>query len=209
MPEIWVNAVATLLVTVDPPGLAPIFIALTRGLSTSAQREVGIRAVIIATIILWASALAGAPFMEMLGITLPAFRIAGGILLFVIAFEMVFERRNQRKDSTAQNAMEVDHIQNLAAFPLAIPLMAGPGAITATILVAGEVEGSVVQTAILMGIIAAVMLTCLAVFLLAAPINRILGTTGRIVLTRLLGVILAALAIQFVADGITDLIPTG
>lgn len=201
--EIWANAVATLLVTVDPVGLAPIFVALTQGMSPSARREVGARAVLISTIVLWLTAIAGEPFMTLLGITLPAFRIAGGILLFVIAFEMVFERRNQRKEASAQNAVDIDHVRNLAAFPLAIPLMAGPGSITATILIAGEVEGSLIQTAILMGVIAGVMISCLVVFLLAGAIDRLLGTTGRVVLTRILGVILAALAIQFVADGVT------
>lgn len=204
---IWVNAVATLLVTVDPVGLAPIFVALTQGLSPSARREVGFRAVLISTVILWLTALVGEPFMAMLGITLPAFHIAGGILLFVIAFEMVFERRTERKQSSARNAIDTDHIRNLAAFPLAIPLMAGPGSITATILIAGQVEGSLIQTAILMCVIAGVMMSCLVVFLMSGPIDRLLGTTGRIVLTRILGVILAALAIQFVADGITSFIP--
>ena len=138
----------------------------------------------------------------MLGVSLPAFRIAGGLLLFWIAFEMVFERRNERKQNTAEVAITKDHIQNVAAFPLAIPLMAGPGALTATMLLAGRAGGDLVQLGLLVGIAGVVVLACTLTFFLATPISRMLGVTGNVVLTRLLGVILAAMAVQFVVDGV-------
>jgi multiple antibiotic resistance protein len=135
-------------------------------------------------------------------VSLPAFRIAGGLLLFWIAFEMVFERRTERKQQTAETAITKDHIRNVAAFPLAIPLMAGPGALTATILLAGRAHGDAVLLITLAVICGLVILCCLAVFLAASSISKLLGITGNVVLTRLLGVILAALAVQFVIDGV-------
>jgi multiple antibiotic resistance protein len=137
-----------------------------------------------------------------LGVSLPAFRIAGGLLLFWIAFEMVFERRNERKQNTADVAITQDHIQNVAAFPLAIPLMAGPGALTATMLLAGRANGDPVYLGLLVGIAGLVVASCTLVFFLATPISKLLGVTGNVVLTRLLGVILAAMAVQFVVDGV-------
>src|SRR3954451_13488310 len=125
------SALVTLLVTLDPPALAPIFISLTRGMNADERKRVGIRAAIIAFCILAFFGLGGEVLLRLLGVGLPAFRISGGLLLFWIAFEMVFERRNERKQHTADVAITEDHIRNVAAFPLAIPLMAGPGAITA------------------------------------------------------------------------------
>jgi multiple antibiotic resistance protein len=203
------SALVTLLVTVDPPGLAPIFLGITPGMSDEARRQVAIRAVIIAGAIMCASGFVGAQLLGALGISLPAFRIAGGLLLFWIAFEMVFARRNERKTVHAEQAVTLDHIRNVAAFPLAIPLMAGPGAITATILLAGRAQGDPVKLGVLMAVIAFVMLSCLAVFLAAGRISKWLGVTGNVVLTRLLGVILAALAVQFVADGVRAMVAGG
>ncbi|MEN5083377.1 MarC family protein [Bosea sp. TWI1241] len=197
------SALVTLLVTVDPPGLAPIFLSLTRGMTAAERRQVAIRACIIAFAIMAFFALAGDVVLKALGVSLPAFRIAGGLLLFWIAFEMVFERRNDRKQATAETAITLDHIRNVAAFPLAIPLMAGPGALTAMILLAGRAEGNATMLAALALICGLVILACLVTFLLATPIARLLGVTGNIVLSRLLGVILAALAVQFVIDGVT------
>lgn len=196
------SALVTLLVTVDPPGLAPIFLGITPGMDQAERRQVAVRAVIIAGIIMAASGVVGAQLLAALGITLPAFRIAGGLLLFWISFEMVFSRRNERKTEQAGIAITLDHIRNVAAFPLAIPLMAGPGAITATILLAGRAEGSPAKLAMLMAVIAGTMLACFAVFLAATRISQWLGVTGNVVLTRLLGVILSALSVQFVVDGI-------
>ena len=202
MHDFIASAIATLLVTLDPPALAPIFLSVTMGMTAQERRRVAMRACIIAFAIMAFFGLAGDITLKLLGVTIPAFRIAGGLLLFWIAFEMVFERRNTRKKETAQTAITEDHIQNVAAFPLAIPLMAGPGAITAMLLLAGRTQGDYVMMGMLLIITALIVGVCLVVFLLADPIARMLGTTGNVVLTRLLGVILAALAIQFLIDGV-------
>uniref|UniRef100_A0A9E7ZYX3 UPF0056 membrane protein n=1 Tax=Bosea sp. NBC_00436 TaxID=2969620 RepID=A0A9E7ZYX3_9HYPH len=200
--EFATAALVTMLVTLDPPGLAPIFLSLTRGMSESERKQVAIRASIIAFCIMAFFAVAGDVVLKALGVSLPAFRIAGGLLLFWIAFEMVFERRTERKQQTAETAITQDHIRNVAAFPLAIPLMAGPGALTAMILLAGRAHGDPLLLITLAVICGLVVLSCLLVFLTATPIAKLLGVTGNIVLTRLLGVVLAALAVQFVIDGI-------
>ncbi|MGL4811408.1 MAG: MarC family protein [Beijerinckiaceae bacterium] len=202
------SAIATLLVTVDPPALAPIFLSVTRGMNAAERRRVAVRASVIAFVIMAFFGVAGDATLKLLGVSLPAFRIAGGLLLFWIAFEMVFERRNNRKAETAETAITDDHIQNVAAFPLAIPLMAGPGAITAMLLLAGRTQGDVALMSLLLVITAAIIGICLIVFLLADPIARLLGTTGNVVLTRLLGVILAALAVQFLIDGVKSAMAT-
>jgi len=196
------SALVTLTVTVDPPGLAPIFLSLTPGMSATERRKVAVRAVLIAFAIMTATALVGGPLVQMLGITLPAFRIAGGLLLFTIAYQMIFGAGPESKAETAEKAVTEDHIRNIAAFPLGIPLMAGPGAITAILLLAGRTQGDPMKMGLLIGVIATVTLACLVSFLLATRIARLLGVTGNIVLTRLLGVILAAMAVQFVIDGV-------
>jgi multiple antibiotic resistance protein len=191
-----------MLVTLDPPGLAPVFIGLTLGMTRAAQREVALRATVIAFAILAAFAFGGGAVMDALGISIPAFRIAGGLLLFYIAFDMIFELRAQRKQELASDAMTIDHIRNVAAFPLAIPLMSGPGSITATMLLAGRAGGDWQALGGLMLTIALVMLLCYLTFLMAERVSRLLGTTGNVVLTRMLGVVLAALAVQFVINGV-------
>jgi multiple antibiotic resistance protein len=188
----------TLLVTLDPPGMAPIFLSVTRGMSRSERREVAVRASIIAFLILAFFGLGGDVVLKLLGVSLPAFRIAGGLLLFWIAFEMVFERRSARKSQTVEMAITQDHIRNVAA----IPLMAGPGAITAMLLLAGRANGEPLLLATLIAVAGFVILSCLATFILAERVNHVLGVTGNAVLTRLLGVILAAMAVQFTIDGI-------
>jgi multiple antibiotic resistance protein len=203
------SALITLLVTVDPVGLAPIFLSVTRGMSGRQRRRVGVRASVIAFGILAFFALGGEALLRLLGIGLPAFQIAGGILLFWIAFEMVFELRNDRKQHTANVAITQDHIHNVAAFPLAIPLMAGPGAITATILLAGRTGGEVIGLLVLIALLAVVMLAGVAVFFAAEGLSSVLGVTGNIVLTRLLGIILAALAVQFVITGARAIVAPG
>lgn len=195
------SALATLLVTLDPPGLAPIFLALTEGMADGERRQVALRACLIAFAILTFFALGGGEILSLLGIGLPAFRIAGGMLLFWIAFEMVFQARGERKAQAAQSAVTIDRIRNVAAFPLAMPLLAGPGAITAAILLAGRAGSDPRLLAILIALVGAVLACCALVFLLAQRFARLLGVTGNIVLTRLLGVILAALAVQFIIDG--------
>ncbi len=195
-----INAFTTLLVTIDPPGLAPLFLGLTVGMSRPERKQVALRGVTIAFIILAVFALFGSSVLGVLGISIGAFRLAGGLLLFWIAFEMVFERRQDRKEKTTEVAITKDHIENIAVFPLALPLIAGPGAISATILLGGTLP-STVERAQLIGVIAGCLLITLVVLFLADRLDRFLGVTGRAILTRLLGVILAALAAQFVIDG--------
>jgi len=195
----------TLLVVVDPIGLVPTFIGITHGLPASARRSVALRASLIAAAVLIGAAFIGEWLLRTLAISLPAFRIAGGLLLFSIASEMVFGLRTQRQSQTAEQAVE-ERVRNIAAFPLAIPLMAGPGAITATVLLAGRSGGDITRLSFLIGVIVAVLLICLIAFALAERISRVFGTTGNIVLSRLLGVLLAALAVQFVVDGVRALL---
>jgi MarC family membrane protein len=199
--EFVIAAFVTLLVVVDPIGLVPSFLAVTSGLPARAKGKVALRASLIAAAVLAGSALIGDWLLRTLSITLPAFRIAGGLLLFSIASEMVFGVRITRQEQQAEEAVE-ERVRNVAAFPLAIPLMAGPGAITATVLLAGRAGGQPAQLLLLLGVIALVLAICFAVFTLAARIARLMGTTGSVVLSRLLGVLLAALAVQFVIDGV-------
>ena len=165
------------------------------------------RASLIAFGILVLFAVAGTAILSLFGITIHSFRIAGGLLLFFIAFEMIFERRQDRHERSAERAVTEDQIRNIAVFPLAIPLIAGPGAISATILLSGTYSEAW-ERAILIAIVAVNLAAAWLVFLVAERIDRFLGATGRIVLTRLLGLILAALAVQFVIDGVTAVLRT-
>ncbi|MCE1236703.1 MAG: MarC family protein [Hyphomicrobiales bacterium] len=201
MLDYLLEAFVTLFVTVDPLGLAPLFIGLTGGMSAADRRHVALRATGIATAILVAFALFGGKLLMLMGISLPAFRIAGGLLLFSTAFQMVFSQKEPRDKSDADRAVTLDHIRDIAAFPLAIPLLAGPGAISAAILAASKAP-SVPAYGAFVGLIILVMAISLVVFLAAGPIDRRIGETGRIVVGRLLGLLLAALAVQFVADGV-------
>src|SRR5580692_4842029 len=203
--DYFVSAIVTLMVVVDPIGMAPTFLAVTTGLPDTARRQVALRAALIAGAILASTALAGDWLLRELGISLPAFRIAGGLLLFSIASEMVFGVRIERQSRDAELAIE-EHVRNIAAFPLAIPLLAGPGALTATILLSGQAAFRPVYLGILIAVIATVAALCLVVFLLAARIERALGTTGNVLLSRLQGVLLAALAVQYVIDGLRVLL---
>jgi multiple antibiotic resistance protein len=203
--EFLVSAIVTLVVVVDPIGLVPIYLSVTHGLTPKLRRHVAFRASLIAAMILIAFALAGNWFLAQLAITLPAFRIAGGLLLFAVASEMVLGIRTERESKEAEQMLE-NHARNIAAFPLAIPLMAGPGAITATLLLSVRTAGDPVMLAWLIGVVVLVAAVCLVVFILAQPIERLLGTTGNIVLSRLLGILLAALAVQFVIDGVKEVL---
>jgi multiple antibiotic resistance protein len=198
--EALINAFTTLLVTTDPPGLAPIFLGLTVGMSAAQRRQTALRGTLIAFGILTVFALTGSGVLSVLGISLPAFRIAGGLLLFFISFEMIFEKRQERKEKSTEIAITKDHIHNLAVFPLAIPLISGPGSISATILLAGNFQAPL-QRVQLIVMIAGVFVLIYAALLVADQIDRVLGQTGRAILTRLLGVLLSALAVQFVIDG--------
>jgi multiple antibiotic resistance protein len=199
--EALLNAFTTLLVTTDPPGLAPIFLGLTMGMTGPQRRQTALRGTLIAFFILTFFALTGASVLSILGISLPAFRIAGGLLLFFIAFEMIFEKRQDRKEKTTEIAITRDHIHNLSVFPLAIPLISGPGAISATILLAGNFQQPL-QRAQLIVVIALVFVVIFAALMIADRLERVLGQTGRAILTRLLGVLLSALSVQFVIDGL-------
>jgi multiple antibiotic resistance protein len=199
--EFFISALVTLTVVVDPIGLVPSFIGITHELPENARRNVALRASLIAAVILIGAALIGDWLLRALSITLPAFRIAGGLLLFSIASEMVFGVRIGRQSREAEEAVE-EHVRNIAAFPLAIPLMAGPGAITAAVLLAGRSRSDPLQLIVLLGVIAMVLALCFVVFVAAGHIARLLGTTGSTVLSRLLGVLLAALAVQYVIDGV-------
>ena len=205
--EFLISALVTLTVVVDPLGLVPSFLAVTHGLPERTRRNVALRACLIAAAILAGSALGGDWLLRTLAIGLPAFRIAGGLLLFSIASEMVFGVRIERQSREAEGAIE-EHVRNIAAFPLAIPLMAGPGAITASVLLAGRAGGDAIHLGVLLGVIVAVTALCFVVFAIAASIAKLLGITANVVLSRLLGVLLAALAVQFVIDGVRAVLGT-
>ena len=196
-----ISALLTLLVVVDPVGLVPTFLAVTEDLPRPSRRSVAVRSSIIAGAILIGTALIGDWLLHTLSISLPAFRIAGGLLLFSIASQMVFGVRLRRESEEAEEAVE-EHVRNIAAFPLAIPLLAGPGAIAATVLLAGRAGGNLTLIAILIGVVVLVAFACFLALLFAERIGRYLGLTGNIVLSRLLGVLLAALAVQYVVDGV-------
>lgn len=202
------NAFTTLIVTLDPPGMAPIFMGLTVGMTADQRRQVAIRGSVIAFGILAVFALFGAKVLGTLGISLGAFRIAGGLLLFWIAFEMIFERRQERKEKASEIAITKDHIHNVSVFPLALPLIAGPGAISATILIAGSMPGTLQRIELLV-VIAVAIAILLGVMLIADRLSKLLGVTGRAIMTRLLGVLLAALSVQFVVDGVRSAFPMG
>ena len=194
-----ITSFVTLFVIVDPIGLTPLFAAMTQDLKIKVQRQIAVRAIIVAFFILVAFALFGDAILSFAGISMPAFRIAGGILLFITALDMLFERRTKRREGQKDEELRDDP----SVFPLAIPLIAGPGSIATVILLAGNtnVENSLIWT---FGVIAAVLSSVFAMFLTAPLIQRALGKTGINVTTRLLGMLLAALAVQFVMDGIAD-----
>jgi len=200
-----ISALLTLFVVVDPIGLAPTFLAVTEGLPSAARRSVAMRASCIAGAILVGAALIGNWLFDTLEISLAAFRIAGGLLLFATASEMVFGVRMRREGEEAEQAVE-EHVRDIAAFPLAIPLLAGPGAITAAVLLAGRAEGNWLFLAILVVVVGLIAVSCLLTFILAERIGGLLGRTGNIVQSRLLGVLLAALAVQYVVDGIRSVL---
>jgi multiple antibiotic resistance protein len=194
-----ITSFVTLFVIVDPIGLTPLFAAMTQDMKIKLQRQIATRAIIVAFFILVAFALFGDAILSFAGISMPAFRIAGGILLFITALDMLFERRTKRREGQKDEELRDDP----SVFPLAIPLIAGPGSIATVILLAGNtnVENSLIWT---LGVIAAVLSSVFAMFLTAPLIQRALGKTGINVTTRLLGMLLAALAVQFVMDGIAD-----
>ena len=196
-PAFLITAFATLFVVIDPPGLVPLFIALTQGMDAAHRRRLALRACLIAAFLLTLFGLAGEAILGFIGISMPAFRIAGGILLFLTALDMLFERRTQRREG---QKVEQDH--DPSVFPLATPLIAGPGAIASMILLVGQGGGTWGATLTVVLLMAAVLSVTFLFLLASPPLERLLGRTGTIVITRLLGMLLAALSVQFVIDGV-------
>lgn len=204
MIDFIINAFATLFVTIDPVGLAPMFLAVTAGLSPVDRRRVAVRATLTAAAILMIFFIAGQAILTVLGISVSAFRVAGGVLLFLVSVEMVFGKRSERKSEAAEKAVgdpAASDFHEIAIFPLAIPLIAGPAAISAIILLSSQAPDTVAYVG-LGGVILVILAACMVSFLLADRIERLLGDTAQLVITRLLGVLLAALSIQFIADGV-------
>jgi multiple antibiotic resistance protein len=198
--ELFVSAFVTFLVVIDPPGCAPIFASLTSGTSAAHRRATALRSVGIAAGILIFFGLLGQDLLHALGVSLTAFRIAGGILLFLIAIDMVFEKRTERRETRAEE-VSASHVDDISVFPMAIPMIAGPGSIASIMLMMARSEG-LTQSLIVMGALLLTLLLTLLALLLAGPLMRLMGHRMEAMLTRLLGVILAALAVQFVLDGL-------
>ena len=192
-----ITAFATLFVVIDPPGLVPLFIALTTGMDTAHRRKLAQRACIIAAVLLTLFGLFGEQLLSFIGISMPAFRIAGGILLFLTALDMLFERRTQRREG-----QHPDPNHDPSVFPLATPLIAGPGAIATMILLMGQAGEDWTLRLAVLGLLYGMILATFLFLLASAPLERLLGRTGTVVITRLLGMLLAALSVQFVIDGV-------
>ncbi len=199
--ESLLNAFVVLFVVVDPIGVALIFFTLTRDLSTSQQRKTALRGTALATVILLIFFLIGDDLLHRLNISIPAFRIAGGALLFLLAIDMVFARQSGLRSTTTREQEEAEHKQDVSVFPLAFPLIAGPGALTTVLLMASSAKQSLIFAGMI-GILFAVLASTLLSLLLAPRIMHLLGETGTNVISRLFGLILAALAVQFIVDGI-------
>lgn len=199
------HAFTTLFVIIDPVGMLPVFLALTAGMAGPRRRRAALTGPALAGLVLLLFALTGDPLLDLLGIGLPAFRIAGGLMLLWIAWEMVFERRRDRRSKTVETAAEED----VAVFPLAIPLLSGPGAITSIMLLMAERQGDPAAQAMVLLVLAAVLSLCVLMFLLAEPLERAMGPTLTGVVSRLLGILLAALAVQYVLDGIGNAFQVG
>lgn len=207
--DIFVPAFVTLLVAIDPPGCVPIFASLTAGTSRAHQRAMAIRSVLIAAALLLAFAFVGDPLLGALGISMDAFRTAGGILLFLIALDMVFEKRTERRENRAEKlAKEAEdkhhplEEEDISVFPMAMPMLAGPGSIASIVLLMTRAEGSWEAQAAVLAALASVLAITFVGLLAAGPLLQMMGKTVSAVISRLLGVILAALAAQFVFDGI-------
>ena len=202
---LFFSAFVTLFVVIDPPGCAPIFAGLTTGASAAQSRSMALRACLIATLILVLFALFGERLLGALHIELNSFRIAGGIMLFLIALEMVFEKRTRRREERAEKISATPEVEDVAVFPLAIPMLAGPGSIATIMLLMSRAQGTQATLVILASLVAVMVLSLLAL-LAAGPLMRLVGAQAEAVITRLLGVLLAALAAQYVVDGMRAVI---
>ncbi|HEU0070111.1 MAG TPA: MarC family protein [Alphaproteobacteria bacterium] len=202
--DLALTSFVTLFVVLDPPGMGPIFVAITRGESRDYRRRMALRGSVVALIILLIFAFSGDLALRGLGISIAAFRIAGGILLLLIAIDMLFARATPLRRTTEAEEEEAEHKRDISVFPLAIPLIAGPGALTSTVLLMGRTGDSLVMKAVVLAALIAVMAIMLAVLLQGDRINRLLGETGTNVVGRVFGIVLAALAVQYVIDGIKE-----
>jgi MarC family membrane protein len=200
MYELYISAFVTLFVIIDPIGIAPIFAALTEGSDDKFKRNMALKGSLVAGIVLIVFAFAGKPFLGALGISIDALRVAGGLMLFLIALEMVFEKRTERKQHTAERLDE--QFEDISVFPVAIPLLAGPGAIATVMLLMSGSEGDISAQGVVIAALVSVLAINLTVFLFAGKMMGSLGADVNAVLTRVLGIILAALAAQFVMDGL-------
>ena len=204
MLELFVSAFITLFVVIDPPGCAPIYAGLTSGASGAQRRSMAIRACLIATAILVVFELFGQALLGALHIELDSFRIAGGLMLFLIALDMVFEKRTQRRERRAERVMsenEGPEVEDVSVFPMAMPMLAGPGAIASVMLLESGAQG-IEGTLVVLAALGSVMVLTLLALLAASPLMKLLGARVEAVITRLLGVLLAALAAQYVIDGL-------
>jgi multiple antibiotic resistance protein len=193
-------------VIIDPPGCAPIFAGLTRGATARQRQTMALRSSLIAWVILMFFALLGRPMLHALGISLASFRIAGGIMLFFIAIDMVFERRTQRREERAQSIEGTAQAEDISVFPMAMPMITGPGSIASAMLWVSRAE-TPVHVAVVLAAITVVILIVLVTLLAAGPLMRLIGDKVEAAITRILGVILAALAAQFVIDGLKQSFP--
>jgi multiple antibiotic resistance protein len=201
MTALFLSAFITLFVVIDPPGCAPIYAGLTKGATSAQRRNMAIRACVIAAAILLVFALFGEQLLGALHIELDSFRIAGGLMLFWIAFEMVFEKRTQRREDRAQKVAATPEVEDVSVFPMAIPMLAGPGAIAAIMLLMNEAQG-LQGTLTVLGALGAVLLITMFALIAAGPLMRLFGDKVEAAVTRVLGVLLAALAAQYVIDGL-------
>ena len=201
MTELFISAFITLFVVIDPPGCAPIYAGLTKGASPEQSRNMAIRACVIAALILVVFALFGEDLLGALHIQLDSFRIAGGLMLFWIAFEMVFEKRTQRREERAEKIMATPEVEDVSVFPMAMPMLAGPGAIASVMLLMSNAKGTQ-GTLVVLGALGTVLLITMLALIAAGPLMRLFGDRVEAVITHLLGVLLAALAAQYVIDGL-------
>jgi len=201
MIELYLSALVTFFVVIDPPGCAPIYAGLTTGASPAARRSMAIRAVAVAAIILFTFAGVGEALLKALGVSLAAFRIAGGIMLFLIALEMVFEKRTERREDRAAKVASTPDVEDVSIFPMAMPMIAGPGSIASVMLMMSRNHG-LDRVAAVLAALATILALTLVALLAAGPIMRLLGARIEAVITRILGVLLGALAVQFVIDGV-------
>ena len=203
MIELFTSALVTFLVVIDPPGCAPIFASLTSGTDRLHRRRMAIRSVLIAWCILMFFALLGEPLLRTLGISLGSFRIAGGVMLFLIALEMVFERRTERREQRANDIQGTPEAVDVSVFPMAIPMIAGPGSIASIMLLTARSSG-LAETGVVLAAMSTVIVITLLSLLAAGPLMALIGARLEAMITRILGVILAALAAQFIVDGIKE-----